>query len=105
MRAILEIRPDLKAALDHLAVETHRSESDLANEAVASYLERSRLIAVRAREKRVTVGGTLSANDEIESLLHDKSNIPEIIARIKASRYKSSLDDFDLCEAVEEGRD
>ena len=61
VRAVLEIRPDLKAALDHLAVETHRSESDLANEAVASYLERSRLIAVRAREKRVTVGGTIIA--------------------------------------------
>lgn len=45
------------------------------------------------------------ANVEIESLLHEKSNIPDIIAGIKATRYKSSLDDFDFREAVEERRD
>ncbi|MHB9103230.1 MAG: ribbon-helix-helix protein, CopG family, partial [Sulfuricella sp.] len=34
MNAVLKIRPDLMAELDHLAVETHRSESDIINEAL-----------------------------------------------------------------------
>lgn len=46
----LEIRPDLKIQLDHLAEESHRSESDLANEAVALYLAQQRRIAARIQE-------------------------------------------------------
>ena len=34
MSMLLEIRPDLKAQLDCLAVETHRSEAELVNEAL-----------------------------------------------------------------------
>lgn len=48
--ATLEIRPDLKIQLDHLAEESHRSESELANEAVALYLAQQRRIAGRIQE-------------------------------------------------------
>lgn len=48
--ATLEINPDLKIQLDHLAEESHRSESDLANEAVALYLAQQRHISARIQE-------------------------------------------------------
>jgi len=46
----LEIRPELKMQLDHLAEEIHRSESDLANEAVALYLAQQRRIIGQIQE-------------------------------------------------------
>lgn len=46
----LEIRPDLKIQLDHLAEESHRSESDLANEALTLYLAQQRRITARIKE-------------------------------------------------------
>jgi len=46
----LEIRPELKMQLDHLAEEVHRSESELANEAVALYLAQQRHIIGRIHE-------------------------------------------------------
>jgi len=46
----LEIRPDLKMQLDHLAEESHRSENDLANEAVTLYLAQQRRISARIQE-------------------------------------------------------
>jgi RHH-type transcriptional regulator, rel operon repressor / antitoxin RelB len=46
----LEIRSDLKIQLDHLAEESHRSESDLANEALSLYLAQQRRIAARIQE-------------------------------------------------------
>ena len=46
----LEIRSDLKVQLDHLAEESHRSESELANEAVAQYLAQQRRITARIQE-------------------------------------------------------
>lgn len=46
----LEIRPDLKLQLDHLAEEIHRSESDLANEAVTLYLAQQHHIIGRIQE-------------------------------------------------------
>ena len=76
MNAILKIRPDLMGELDHLAVETHRSESDIINEALESYLAHAQ-----------------------------KQTLPEVIAKIKATRHKSTLDGIDLREAIEEGRD
>lgn len=45
-----EIRPELKIQLDHLAEEIHRSESELANEAVALYLAQQRRIIGRIHE-------------------------------------------------------
>ncbi len=76
MNSVLKIRPDLMAELDHLAVETHRSESDIINEALESYLARAQ-----------------------------KQTVTEVIARIKATRHKSTLEGIDLREAIEEGRD
>ncbi|HCI14431.1 MAG: CopG family transcriptional regulator [Gallionellales bacterium GWA2_60_142] len=46
----LEIRPELKIQLDHLAEEIHRSESELANEAVALYLAQQHRIIGRIQE-------------------------------------------------------
>jgi RHH-type transcriptional regulator, rel operon repressor / antitoxin RelB len=46
----LEIRSDLKILLDHLAEESHRSESDLANEALSLYLAQQRRITARIQE-------------------------------------------------------
>lgn len=46
----LEIRSDLKIQLDHLAEESHRSESDLANEALSLYLAQQRHISARIKE-------------------------------------------------------
>lgn len=46
----LEIRPELKIQLDHLAEEIHRSESDLANEAVTLYLAQQRRIIGQIQE-------------------------------------------------------
>lgn len=46
----LKIRPELKIQLDHLAEEIHRSESELANEAVALYLAQQRRIIGRIQE-------------------------------------------------------
>ena len=48
--ATLEIRPDLKDQLDRLAEESHRSESELANEALALYLAQQRRITARIQE-------------------------------------------------------
>jgi predicted transcriptional regulator len=46
----LEIRSELKTQLDHLAEEIHRSESELANEAVTLYLAQQRRIIGRIQE-------------------------------------------------------
>lgn len=46
----LEIRPDLKMQLDHLAEEIHRSGNDLANEAVTLYLAQQHHIIGRIQE-------------------------------------------------------
>ena len=46
----LEIRPDLKIQLDHLAEEIHRSQSELANEAVTLYLAQQHRILGRIQE-------------------------------------------------------
>lgn len=46
----LQIRPELKIQLDHLAEEIHRSESELANEAVTLYLAQQRRIIGRIQE-------------------------------------------------------
>lgn len=48
--ATLEIRPDLKDQLDQLAEASHRSESDLANEALSLYLVQQRRITARIQE-------------------------------------------------------
>lgn len=46
----LEIRPELKMQLDHLAEETNRNENELANEAVTLYLAQQRRIIGQIQE-------------------------------------------------------
>ncbi len=46
----VQIRPDLKAKLDDLAAETHRDQSELANEALAAYLEHEQRNISKIRE-------------------------------------------------------
>ena len=57
MTTTLEIRPELQAQLDFLAMETHRSESELVNEALESYLQRTQLYITRLKQ-RVTEANT-----------------------------------------------
>ncbi|MDD4963404.1 MAG: CopG family transcriptional regulator [Gallionella sp.] len=45
-----EIRPDLRVQLDHLAMEVHRSENELVNEAVSLYLAQQHRIIKRIAE-------------------------------------------------------
>lgn len=46
----LEIRPDIRAGLHALAVETHRTEADMLNEALAAFLAHERWAIARMRE-------------------------------------------------------
>lgn len=48
--AKLKIRADLEAQIENLAAETHRDGSELANEALALYLEREKGDVARIRE-------------------------------------------------------
>jgi predicted transcriptional regulator len=64
----LEIRPDLKIQLDHLAEESHRTESDLANEAVALYLAQQRRISARIQEGLAQAQrGEFASDEEMEA--------------------------------------
>jgi len=51
MTAIVVIRPDLKTQLDSLATEMHRSESELVNEALESYLQRTQLYITKLKQR------------------------------------------------------
>jgi predicted transcriptional regulator len=46
----LEIRPDIRAGLHALAEETHRTEADMVNEALAAFLAHERWAIARMRE-------------------------------------------------------
>ncbi len=46
----VEVRPDLKAELENLAAETRRDQTDLANEALATYLARERISIAKIRQ-------------------------------------------------------
>jgi predicted transcriptional regulator len=64
----LEIRSDLKLQLDHLAEESHRSESDLANEALSLYLAQQRRIAARIQEGLAQAqSGEFVTDEEMEA--------------------------------------
>lgn len=64
----LEVRPDLKVQLDHLAEASHRSESDLANEALTLYLAQQRRITARIQEGLAQAQrGEFVSDDEMEA--------------------------------------
>lgn len=76
MNANLDIRPELKVELDRLATQTHRSESDIVNEALENHLAHTRT-----------------------------PSVAEVIAKTKATRHKSTLEGIDLRDAIGDGRD
>lgn len=68
MNAVLEVRSDLKDQLDHLADEIHRSETDLANEAVSLYLAHQRKIIGQIQEGLAQAQrGEFVPDDEMEA--------------------------------------
>lgn len=64
MTTTLEIRPELQAQLDSLAMETHRSESELVNEALESYLQRTQLYITRLKQRVAEADAGQFATDE-----------------------------------------
>ncbi|MDP2787459.1 MAG: hypothetical protein Q8O79_05225 [Pseudomonadota bacterium] len=82
----LEIRPDIRAGLHALAEKTHRAEADMLNEALSVFLER----------ERRTIARTQSDSYQAHQAL---------IERIKNRRASRDIGDFDIREAIEEGRD
>jgi len=50
MNTTLEINSDIKAQLHHLAEETHRSETELANEALSAFLAHDRYIRAKIKK-------------------------------------------------------
>ena len=67
MNTMLEIRPELQAQLDSLAMETHRSESELVNEALEAYLQRTRLYITRLKQRVAEAdAGQFVADEEME---------------------------------------
>ena len=68
MTTTLEIRPELQAQLDSLAMETHRSESELVNEALESYLQRTQLYITRLKQRVAEAdAGQFVPNHEMEN--------------------------------------
>ncbi len=83
---ILEIRPDIRAGLHALAEQTHRAEADMLNEALSVFLERERQAIARTQSESC-------------------QSTQALIDRIKNSRASRDIGDFDIREAIEEGRD
>jgi predicted transcriptional regulator len=67
MTATVAIRPDLQTRLGSLATETHRSESELVNEALESYLQRTQLYITKLKQRVAEAdAGQFVADDEME---------------------------------------
>ncbi|MGA7750062.1 MAG: CopG family transcriptional regulator [Gallionella sp.] len=67
MTTTLEIRPELQARLDSLVMETHRSESELVNEALESYLQRTQLYITRLKQRVAEAdAGQFVTDEEME---------------------------------------
>jgi predicted transcriptional regulator len=82
----LEIRPDIRAGLHALAEKTHRAEADMLNEALSIFLERERQAIARTQSESY-------------------QSTQALIDRIKNRRANRDIGDFDIREAIEEGRD
>lgn len=67
MTTMLEIRPELQAQLNCIASETHRSESELVNEALEAYLHRTQLYITRLKQRVAEAdAGEFVADEEME---------------------------------------
>jgi predicted transcriptional regulator len=72
MKAVLEINPDLKAQLHHLAEETHRTETELANEALTAFLEHDRYIRAKIQQGLdQAIRGEFVPDGEMESVEYE----------------------------------
>ena len=66
----VQIRPDLKAKLDDLAAQTHRDQSELANEALTAYLEHEQRNIARIREGLAQVRhGEFATDEEVKAFV------------------------------------
>lgn len=64
---ILTLRPDLLAGLDELAASTGRARAELAEEAVAKYLDHERWAVERIKEGlRQAEAGEFASDEEME---------------------------------------
>lgn len=75
MTTSLEIRPELQDRLDSLAMQTHRSESELVNEALESYLQRTQLYITKLKQRVAEAdAGQFVGDEEMERffLSHDE---------------------------------
>jgi predicted transcriptional regulator len=71
--AKLKIRADLEAQIENLAAETHRDGSELANEALALYLEREKRDVARIREGLDQARrGEFASDSEIEAFYDER---------------------------------
>ncbi len=75
MNAVLEINPDLKAQLHLLAEETHRTETELANEALTAFLEHDRYIRTKIQKGLdQATRGEFVPDDEMEAFFAEHSD-------------------------------
>ena len=75
----LTLRPDLMAGLDELAASTGRARDELAEEAVAKYLDYERWAMARIREGvRQADAGELASEDEVERVFGKyRAHVPD----------------------------
>ena len=80
----VEIRPELKIQLDLLAEEIHRSESELANEAVTLYLAQQHRIIGRIQEGLAQAQrGEFVTDEEMEAFFAIQNpKLPRTCAKI-----------------------
>ncbi|MHB0925287.1 MAG: CopG family ribbon-helix-helix protein [Gallionellaceae bacterium] len=68
MTATVAIRPDLQTQLGSLATEMHRSESELVNEALESYLQRTQTYITRLKQRVAEAdAGQFATDKEVEN--------------------------------------
>ena len=68
MTTTVAIRPDLQTQLVSLATEMHRSESELVNEALESYLQRTQIYITRLKQRVAEAdAGQFATDEEVEN--------------------------------------
>lgn len=68
MTTTVAIRPDLQTQLGNLATEMHRSESELVNEALESYLQRTQIYIARLKQRVAEAdAGQFATDEEVEN--------------------------------------
>lgn len=74
----LTLRPDLLAGLDELASSTGRPRAELAEEAVAKYLDRERRVIEHIKEGlRQAEAGEFASDEEMEEIFNEHRDAAE----------------------------